>query len=591
MSSDFATVLDECLDRLKSGDSVSTCLESYPEHAEDLEPLLETAQFAEALRFTEPPRLQALARGRQRFLTEAVRLREQQQVKERSLPERVRDLFTAGAAGPLWGRTAAVIVVALLLFGALGGVVVQASESSLPGDPLYSIKQVTRQVQLLTTMNREVREAKEKQIQAKEREEVRQATQQGRVFEEDVAGVILEWDGRSLVLEGDLRIQVADTTQIPEQPIVGRVAQVHVRSEHGRLVAERIAIRQIVLVMAVTETATATHTATVEPTETPRPTNTPEPTKPPPTKVVPTDTPKPKVTDTPLPRVTEEPVVVIHIFELAGAIEFISESLWVVAGQEIQVTPDTIIKGGSPAVGHTARVLFNRFDDGTRVAVEIEVETANTPTPAKVFLSGVVESQESDTVLFINNQRVRMDDRTEVVGDLKIGAFVDVEGLQESETTVFAEKITVVRTCENSVLFEGVIHSIDAEAGVWVVDGFTISVDSDTVIQGTAVVGAVAQVEACRVGDKSLAQRIFVLPTPTPTSTPIVTPTPEPASLQSTPTVGAGVTVTPSPEAFNTPTLTIEPSPTVTDTATTEPSPTVMSTPPSDATPTVTPDG
>ncbi len=127
MSTDFAVVLDECLDRLKAGDSISACLQHYPEHAEELQPLLETVQFAQALRYTEPPRPEALARGRQRFLTEAARLREDRRASERSWLEKVRDFFAAGAAllsPQFWGvrgagRAMAVILVALLLFGAV----------------------------------------------------------------------------------------------------------------------------------------------------------------------------------------------------------------------------------------------------------------------------------------------------------------------------------------------------------------------------------------------------------------------------------------------------------------------------------------
>ncbi len=615
MKTDFATVLDECLDRLKAGDSISACLERYPEHAEELEPLLETAQLTAPLRFTEPPRPQALARGRQRFLTKAARLHAQRQARERPLVDRLRDFFTAGLTRPVWGRAVVAIVVVLLLFGAVSGVVVQAAASSLPGDPLYPVKQVTRQVQLLTALNPQAREQKEKQIQAQEREEVRQATEQGRVFEEDVAGVIIGWNGRVLVLEGNLQILVTDATQLQGQPVLGHIAQVHVRSQSGQLLAQAVETRPEAVVMIVpTNTATATlmPTATLKPTATPRPTNTPEPTKRPTKKIVPTNTPtpKPKETETPFPTATAELGPSVHIFELRGTIDFLSESMWVVAGQEIQISVDTVIKG-SPAVGRIAHVRANRYQDGTFVAVEIEVEQVNTPAPQKVFVSGVVESKESETIWYVNGQRIRTDDRTRIVGgELRVGAFVAIEGVRESSTTVFAHKITIVRVCETPAFFEGTIVAIDNGAGRWVievmtvVDGqpvpvqFTIILESDTEIQNVPVVGAVAQIEACRIGEHTYsAQRIFVVPTPVPTDTPTATPVPtdtptatpapidtpvisptsEPPSLKSTPTVGAAPTVTPSPEATETPVPTDEPSPTVTSTT------------PSDVTPSPTP--
>lgn len=644
MSSDFTTVLDECLDRLKAGESISACLGRYPEHAEELEPLLEAAQFVEALRFTEPPRPQALARGRQRFLTEAARLREQQQATPRPFLANLRAFFMGDGAGLAWSRIAAVIAVALLLFGTLSGVAVQASESSLPGDPLYPVKQAARQVQLLTTLDSEVRKEKQEQIQAAEREEVRRAIEQGRVFEKDVAGVILDWQGNMLVLEDGLNIWLTDTTQIEGQPKAGYIAEVHIRSEDGRLLAQRIKVQEAA-VIAMIKTPTATPSPTPEPTETPQPTNTPKPPKPLPT-ATPTETPKPKVTDTPTSVVTVAPPTEgPHIFEVRGPIDSLGESMWVVAGTQIRVTSSTVIKG-EPAVGRIAHVQANRLGDGTLVAVEIDIEMpAVTPTPRKVYFSGVVESKESQTVWYIAGQRTRLDDRTHVSGELKVGAFVDVEGVQESPTTVFAQKIIVKRACANLVPLEGVIQSIDAGAGVWIVGGFTIRVGGGVPIQGTPMVGATAQVEACQMADGTFsAERIFIVPTPTPTETPTATMTPTgtpTATLTATPvitatviptatlpvtsTVESGVTPTPSSEVGETPTPTPtvgvgpdttptpEPLPAATPTATLapevsatptpssepeagsdltpvpEPSPSATSSPPGEATPTVAP--
>ncbi len=545
MSNEFTTVLDECLGRLKAGDSIDACLEHYPEHAEELEPLLQTVQHIEPLRFTEPPRPEALARGRELFLAKAARMREQQQETQPSLLERIKGFFSLEMPSPVWGRAAAVVVIVLLLFGAVGRVVVQASESSLPGDPLYPVKQVTRQVQLFTTLSSEVRQARARRIQAEEREEVQQATEQGRAFEEDVAGIIVGWQpGSSIELEDGLYARVTETTDIDGQPMVGHIATVHVRSENGQLVAERITVRSQTPSQPVpTETPTVTFTAV--PTATP--TNTPEPTKAPPT-AAPTDTLKPKVTDTPTlaPTVTKGPS--IDLYEVNGSIESISDdgTMWVVAGQDIRVTSSTIIVG-EPAEGRIAHVQMNRLDDETFVAVEINVEKLPTPTPAKVVISGVLESRESDRpVWYVSGQRIRLDDRSEVVGDMKLGAFVDVEGVRESSTTVFVDKITVVRTCENTVLLEGTILSFTAD--VWIVEvgiertPFTVVIDGDTDIRNRPVVGAVAQIEACKTGDTYRAMGIFVVPPPTPTNTAAPSPTPAPAFLFSTPTVSPEAT-------------------------------------------------
>jgi hypothetical protein len=582
MSSDFATVLDECLNRLKAGDSISACLNQHPEFAEDLRPLLEVAQFAAALRYTEPPRPQALAHGRQRFLAEAARLRQQRKVAKRSLSERVRDFLTPTVAGPAWGRAVAAVVVVLLVFASASGVVVRASEASLPGDRLYPVKQVSRQVQLLTTSNPVMREEKRVQIQAEEREEVRQAVEQGRVFIEDVEGPITEWQDGSLVLQDGLQIQVTDATKILGEPGVGRIAHVRVRSEDGRLLAEQIMIPQMVAMAAPTNTATP-GLPTVTLTQVSPPTNTPEPPKPTPTKEIPNATATPKITDTPIPTSTPELGPNVHIFELRGLINAIGETTWVVADQEIRIESSTDIKG-EPAIGRTAHVQANRQPDGSFVAVRIVVEM---PTvPPKEFLSGIVTAKESETVILVNDQRIRLDDRTEITGDPEPGAFVDVEGIRESPTTVYAEKITVVQPPCLLVPIEGIINSIDTETGTWIVGGLTIRVDSNVTIEGaTPAVGALAQVEACLAEDGTYsAERIFIISPPTPTDTPTVTATPT-DTLTDIPTP----TETPEPTSPQvTPTPTTGVSSQFTATPTAEPSPTRMISPPSDVTPTVT---
>ena len=45
-SNEFENILDDCLERLARGETVEQCLESYPEQAAQLRPLLQTSQLA-----------------------------------------------------------------------------------------------------------------------------------------------------------------------------------------------------------------------------------------------------------------------------------------------------------------------------------------------------------------------------------------------------------------------------------------------------------------------------------------------------------------------------------------------------------------
>lgn len=66
MSRDFDQILDECIDRINSGEGIEECLASYPEHAQELEPALR-AIFDIRAAYSFTPRPAAKATARQRF--------------------------------------------------------------------------------------------------------------------------------------------------------------------------------------------------------------------------------------------------------------------------------------------------------------------------------------------------------------------------------------------------------------------------------------------------------------------------------------------------------------------------------------------
>ena len=132
-SSDFENILDECLEQLIKGGTVEQCLESYPERALELEPLLRTAQATrEASAIT--PRAEFKARARYEFRSVL-----HDEVSQRARPVSV---FKRG-----W-------VVALLVIGILlvsGGGTALAASNSMPDSLLYPVKLATEQVQLALT--------------------------------------------------------------------------------------------------------------------------------------------------------------------------------------------------------------------------------------------------------------------------------------------------------------------------------------------------------------------------------------------------------------------------------------------------------
>ena len=130
---ELENIFDDCLERLVRGETLKQCLESHPEQAEQLEPLLRAAQAA---RETSAilPRPEFRARARYEFHSAL------QEAASKKRP------FLFGLRTRL--VTAMVALSIILVSG--GGTVVMAS-SSMPDSPLYPVKLATEEVQLVLT--------------------------------------------------------------------------------------------------------------------------------------------------------------------------------------------------------------------------------------------------------------------------------------------------------------------------------------------------------------------------------------------------------------------------------------------------------
>jgi len=132
MGRNFQTILDECLKELETGQSLDAILARYPEEADQLRPLLLTAQNVKAMPIARP-RSHVQQAGWQRFLGEAIAL---QRVRERR---------------PAFGLLRPVAVAAslvLMLFSLSGGATVYAASHSMPDSPLYALKLATEEARL-----------------------------------------------------------------------------------------------------------------------------------------------------------------------------------------------------------------------------------------------------------------------------------------------------------------------------------------------------------------------------------------------------------------------------------------------------------
>ena len=126
--------MDECLERLLvKGETIEQCLQSYPEQAANLRPLLQTA-LATRKAVAIQPRPDFKARARYQFHSAL-----QEVVSRRRRP------FLSWL--PRWATVVAIALGVLMS----GGGTIAAASYSMPDNPLYSVKLATEQVQLALT--------------------------------------------------------------------------------------------------------------------------------------------------------------------------------------------------------------------------------------------------------------------------------------------------------------------------------------------------------------------------------------------------------------------------------------------------------
>ncbi len=131
--------LNDCLERLLRGEDLESCLRDYPEDAEELRPLLQAALGIRRQAKSARLRPEFIARTQARL-----EMAYQQKYYARK----------PGAAGifvSLRRLVPTAALVAILLVVTLSGgyaVSVRASENTIPGEPMYSVKVINEQVKL-----------------------------------------------------------------------------------------------------------------------------------------------------------------------------------------------------------------------------------------------------------------------------------------------------------------------------------------------------------------------------------------------------------------------------------------------------------
>lgn len=144
MSGNFSEALNDCLERLKRGESVYDCLRRHPELADELEPLLEVASATMRAAESATPSASAKARG---FAAFSAALDARERDAKAAAPSSGRGFFQRLRAlglgfrlpAPL-ARPLAVAALCAAVFATGVGATTAAASGAVPGEPLYWVK-------------------------------------------------------------------------------------------------------------------------------------------------------------------------------------------------------------------------------------------------------------------------------------------------------------------------------------------------------------------------------------------------------------------------------------------------------------------
>ncbi|TET17590.1 MAG: hypothetical protein E3J78_07390 [Candidatus Cloacimonadota bacterium] len=145
MAKRLEEILDSCLNAIKKGKSIEYCLLLYPEHTQELEPLLKLALEIDEIPKPEP-RKEAI---------NVMLMKIGEAVVEQSEQEPVLGKFFSRPflSKPVLVKSLATMLIAIVAVWSMGMV----SSRSIPGDILYPIKTTTERVKFTLTRNTEGR--------------------------------------------------------------------------------------------------------------------------------------------------------------------------------------------------------------------------------------------------------------------------------------------------------------------------------------------------------------------------------------------------------------------------------------------------
>jgi hypothetical protein len=155
---------------------------------------------------------------------------------------------------------------------------------------------------------------------------------------------------------------------------------------------------------------------------------------------------------------------------------------------------------------------------------------ANLPYDYQFVGQGQI-SGGSDHMWIIGDVPIRVDDHTQLVGDLHVGDFVSLSGRILQDGTWLADRVELTQEDGAFFTYNGPLESMRAE--IWRIGGHSLLVDQATEVESNLTIGQILLATFASRGDGTwLALKIEAFDkfpaTPTPTPSPTPKPTKRP---------------------------------------------------------------
>lgn len=234
--------LEVCLQQLQTGSSIEQLLEMYPHWAEELRPVLQTAQAAQQV-------ADAVKKSTDSEVFQAARLRSRtKMLAALEAGTKTRRPLQQGQPQARGLRLGFAILVLLVLVGAGAFTSVSAAARALPGERLYPLKIASEKARLTFTRSSEARLELEQAFDEERKEEVAELIEgaggSGQDLDVHFAGTLTDRQPGSWLV-GGIHIVVPDDARLVGQIQTGIVVEVrgHLQTD-GSVLASSIRPRE-----------------------------------------------------------------------------------------------------------------------------------------------------------------------------------------------------------------------------------------------------------------------------------------------------------------------------------------------------------